>query len=283
MPQKPTKLEKPLVLSPIDLDVLGLLAATGYRFLTCAHLSMICFPSVKSCSNRMGELCNAGLVTRIYLPTVEDEKPEPIYTLTRAGARELVRLRHLDPKGLTASTRKPSHFFLEHSLKISTFMCSLQCALKEKPAELVFWKNERTFRSARGKSLTVSHPLELGQRIPVVPDGLFALGKDDRTSYFFLEADRGTMFLASINRKMLGYIQLFRKRLHTQLLGLPNFRVLFVTTTPYRRDQMRAALKHIGYCPNMFLFALWEDIIPETILESIWSICHKGTLYSVLD
>jgi len=283
MPPKPTKFAEPLILSPIDLDVLGLLAATGYRFLTCHHLSMVCFPSTENCSSRMGELCNAGLVTKMYLPTVEDEKPEPIYTLNRAGARELVRLRHLDPKGLTASVRKPSHLFLEHSLKISTFMCSLQSALKEKHVELVLWRNERTFRSARGKSLTVPHPLELGQKIPVVPDGLFALKKVDRTSYFFLEADRGTMSLASINQKMLGYIQFFRKRLHTQLHNVPNFRVLFVTTTPYRRDQMRAALKHMGYCPNMFLFALWKDITPETILESIWSICHKGTLCSMLD
>jgi hypothetical protein len=223
------------------------------------------------------------VVTRLFLPSVGDEIPEPIYTLTSTGARELARARGISAHGLVASARKPSFLFLEHGLQVSTFMCCLEAALQKANAELALWKGEHDLRTGRGRSLKVPDPFHAGERIPVIPDGLFALRKEGKAEFYFLEADRGTMSMLSMERKMLGYIQLFRRGMHLEVFGCPHFRVLFVTTTAYRREQMRSVLREIGYCRNMFLFALWKDIAPQTILESIWLKCHRDTARSIFD
>lgn len=281
MPRGTKKSEKPIQLSPIDLEILESLSVKGYRFLSCEHLTMLYFPSLEACAKRMNELCEAGLAMRLFLPSIVNEKLEPVYTLNRAGARELARLHHLNPGTLVTSIRKPSYFFLEHSLKVSSFMCSLTVALENTPLKLVRWESEYSIRSSRGKALRVPDPFNARDKIPVIPDGLFALEDNGVVDYFFLEADRGTMAMSSIARKMLGYIQLFRRGLHRQFFDLPYFRVLFVTTTQYRRNQARTALRKIGYCPNMFLFALWKDVNPQMIKEATWLKCHQDTLHSI--
>jgi hypothetical protein len=230
--------------------------------------------SIEDCSKRMDVLCNAGLVTRLFLPTTEDEKPEPIFTLTRTGAMGLARLRHLDAKNYFTSFSKPSYYLMEHSLKISLFLTTLISALRDTSLKLSRWQSEYSIRSSRRKS---------GEKIPVIPDGLFALEDNGVFDSLFVEADRGTMGPLSIQKKMLGYIQLFRRNMHRQFFGIPHFRVLFITTTPYRRDQARAALRELHYCPNMVLFALWKDIKPQTIKQAIWLKCNSATTYSIIE
>ena len=283
MPPLETHINKSLELSHTDLNILESLSVKGYRFLTCKHLCLLYGFSFEECLHTMDKLCSAGLVMRVFLPTTEMETPEPIYTLTRIGARELARLQHSSTRNLIATARKPSYFFLEHSLKIASFMCSLISALNDSSIKLRFWQSEYNIRSSRRKALMVPDPYEVRHKIPIIPDGLFALEKDGVIDYYFLEADRGTMPIVSIRKKMLGYMQFFRKELHTNLFNVPHFRVLFVTTTPYRRDQARSALREIGHCPNMFLFGLWNNVTHENILGSIWLTCRKETLFSILD
>jgi hypothetical protein len=272
---------QPLTLTRSDLDVLLALSLKGYRFLTCRHLCMLYYPSQEVCRERMAKLQRAGLVARLFLPAVEGERKEPVYTLAQPGGRELARLRGISPLGL-ASARKPSYLFLEHGLRVSDFMCSLEAGLKGGQGRLLSWRSERQLKPARGRALRVPHPSELGEKIPLVPDGLFSLEIGGRVEHFFLEADRGTMPLSAMGKKMLGYIQLFRRGLHRSYFGVPHFRVLLVTTTPLRRDRLREILKDIGYCPNMFWFALWWDISPEKILRRIWLKCGDRVRHSLL-
>ena len=121
----------------------------------------------------MSALCQAGLITRFHVPTTDAEKGDAVYTLSRAGAHELARLRNISPVGL-ATIRKPSYLFLEHGLKVSDFMCSLEAALKSTDARLLPWKSERQLKSPHGRALKVPHPFELGEKIPVIPDGFFS-------------------------------------------------------------------------------------------------------------
>jgi hypothetical protein len=112
----------------------------------------------------------------------------------------------------------------------------------------------------RGIRLVIESELELpGTRRPfqwkvnvrghlklgVVPDRVFALespdasGNNQRT-YFFLEADRGTMpvtrrtlFQTSFARKLLAYEATWTQNLHHRF-GVHRFRVLTVTTSAAR-------------------------------------------------
>ena len=275
-------LAKPLTLNRTDLDILCVLSLKGYRFLTCHHLKLLYFAAEADCMKRMTELCEMGLTARLFTPTSDVQKQEAIYTLTRFGARQLAILKGISSLGL-ASTGKPSYLFLEHGLRVSDFMCSLEAATKPKGIKLACWKSERQLRSPRGRALKIPHPFEAGDKISVIPDGLFSLEIDKRVEHFFLEADRGTMSLFTMRNKLLGYIQLYRRRLHQEHFNIPHFRVLLVTNTLYRINKLREILRKIGYCPNMFWFAVWKDISPEKILSKIWLKCREQEQYSFLE
>ena len=77
---------------------------------------------------------------------------------------------------------------------------------------------------------------------------------------------------------------LFRASLHEEVWGLPHFRVLIVTITPYCRDRLRAVLWDIGLTPNMFLFTIWKEVLAETVAtEPIWVKAHSESPVSLLD
>lgn len=225
--------------------------------------------------------CQIGLITPLFIPTIDNKERAVVYTLAVPGAHELARLTGISHLGL-ASSRKPSFLFLEHGLRVSDFMCCLEAALKDNKANLLSWKSERQLKSAGGKPLKVPNPLELGEKIPVIPDGFFSIEIDSRKEHFFLEADRGTMALYTMKKKMLGYIQLYRKQLHKQTFGIPHFRVLLITNTAYRLNKLREIMHRLGYCPNMFWFTRWEDITPQRILEPIWLRCQDQKSHSLL-
>ena len=268
--------QKPIKLTQRDIDILWKLSLKGYRFLTCRHLFPLYFPSESACQRRMSQLRKAGLVQRCFTPVIyEKQKREVVYTLARKGAKELARALNISPKGLAGSA-KFSPLFLEHSLRISNFMCSLEAALRKAPAKLVSWISEKQLRSLK---LKVSNPEQYGEKIPIIPDGFFSIKMGERIENFFLEADRGTMPIPKIRKKMMGYIQLYRRGLHKEVFGLPHFRVLVITTNEKRRDLMMQELRDIGYCLNMFLFAIWQDIKPQSILEKIWLKCRGEEIY----
>lgn len=270
---------KSLNLNQRDIDILWKLSLKGYRFLTCQHLAMLHFSTEGSCRKRMEQFQKSGLVEKCFTPVVhQGEKRKVVYTLTAKGAREFSRVSGGSAKGL-AGSKKFSAFFLEHELKISKFMCSLEAALKSKDSRLLFWKSQNELRSLH---LKVANPRARGERIPVIPDGLFSIAAEGRLEHFFLEADRGTMGLPEIAKKMLGYVEFYRKGIHQDIFRLPYFRVLLVTTTPQRIKKMMVELRKISLCQNMFLFTMWAHISPLSILERIWLKC-RGEEVSLLD
>ena len=101
--------------------------------------------------------------------------------------------------------------------------------------------------------------------IGVIPDRVFSLAFEDRTRLnFALELDRGTMDIksrqlvgkSSFRRKLLGYYQLWKEGLHTSQWGFKAFRVLTVTPSEKRIENMIAVQKEIvgEQGSNLFLF-----------------------------
>ena len=101
--------------------------------------------------------------------------------------------------------------------------------------------------------------------IGVIPDRVFCLAFEDRTRLnFALELDRGTMDIksrqlvgkSSFRRKFLGYYQLWKEGLHTSQWGFKAFRVLTVTPSEKRIENMIAVQKEIvgEQGSNLFLF-----------------------------
>ena len=95
-----------------------------------------------------------------------------------------------------------------------------------------------------------------------------------------VEVDRGTMPVerfdlrqTSILRKLLAYQTLWKSKMHQQHFGWKNFRVLFVTTSLERAENMIASLNSYGQTQNspLFLFAdkhsLYSD---DDMLSQSW-------------
>jgi hypothetical protein len=83
--------------------------------------------------------------------------------------------------------------------------------------------------------------------VPLHPDAYFALSAGDgRREHFLLEVDRGTEPISrsqwtatSIRRKLAAYWQVYASRLNERV-GMPSFRVLTITSSETRVENMRA-------------------------------------------
>ena len=100
------------------------------------------------------------------------------------------------------------------------------------------------------------------------PDALFGLHYLDRPegrnrAYFFLEANRATMPIQRANvrqtsffRKMTAYYETWKQGIHTSVYGIKNFRVLTVTSSPERVENLIRANRGLpgGKGSRLFLF-----------------------------
>ena len=122
--------------------------------------------------------------------------------------------------------------------------------------------------------------------IGVIPDRVFSLAFEDRTRLnFALELDRGTMDIksrqlvgkSSFRRKLLGYYQLWKEGLHTSQWGFKAFRVLTVTPSEKRIENMIAVQKEIvgEQGSNLFLFTTPKRLAEKSPLADVW-VTGKG-------
>ena len=76
----------------------------------------------------------------------------------------------------------------------------------------------------------------------------------------------------SIVRKFLAYIQGFSDQMHERQFGWKAFRILFITTTPERADNMRKALQELTTARNIrriFYFST-VDALATDVLTHQW-------------
>ena len=132
------------------------------------------------------------------------------------------------------------------------------------------------------------------QLLSVDPDELFGLRfpGTGKASYFMLERDRGEMPVhrrkskdqTYYAKKMLAYHEANRVGEHVEELGLRSLRVLTVTTSRARVEQMIEAQKEMtdGRGSNLFLFMDDKTLIESNPLTATWST-GKGKLTRLTD
>jgi len=117
--------------------------------------------------------------------------------------------------------------------------------------------------------------------IGIEPDYAFALylPKVKRRAYFLVEIDQGTMPVArrdirqsSILRKLLVYQTMWKSKRHRQNFGWRNFRVLFVTTSTERVQNMIACANNHALTKGspLFLFADKTGLYEGDVLAREW-------------
>ena len=85
-------------------------------------------------------------------------------------------------------------------------------------------------------------------------------------------------------KKMLIYYEANRIKQHINELGIPNFRMVTVTTTPERVDQMIEAQQEItnGRGSNLFLFIDEASLAASSPLDALWTT-GKGERIRLID
>jgi hypothetical protein len=332
-PEKP----KPGVVTARDLDIVE--AVLRYRFSPTSELTRLVGGHEDVNVKRLRRLWEWGYVNRFAFPGIRAHS-EFIYYLDNTKALELLqqhgRIAELHPQmaedvrlnreadyawaALHGQLMKLG--FLQHSLMVSRlhFMLEMASRTASPKVEFADW---RQGGELRGHKIDVpemkSHRLQGSneyvwaehdnrmQRLPVEPDALFSLRfADGRVSHFCYEADRGTMPMADMLKKLRAYYHFIkRQQKHKEAFGVHPIRAVLIETTDEPRARKLMELVQspsvigAGTRSALFWFAISPLFItppdkrdgpqpasylerPELVLDRLWATADL-TLHSLSD
>jgi hypothetical protein len=287
-------------ITPRDLSLLGNLARL--RLASGEQLAALDGGSGQNVSRSLLALWENGYVERLLGQAekrVLYKGSFPlIYGLTRPGAW-LLRKHGLNVRRRllyeTDKQRRAGWRFIEHRVDITEFMVRLELASRARSDIELIDRQEvvesapKTQRDRRVRLVAKVKIDGVHHLLSVDPDELFGLrfAEGKQPTYFMFERDRGEMPVhrrknkdqTYYSKKMLTYYEANRVGEHGRELGIPNFRVLTVTTTPERVQQMIEAQKEMtdGRGSNLFLFIDDRTLLDSDPLTVAWTT-GKGKL-----
>jgi len=265
-------------IQPRDLEIINLVR--NYRFLSSEQIQALVSGSDQVILRRLQKLYHHGYLDRPISQIVFSNPlfgpQKMVYGLGDKGADLLSEAYGIDRGKIVWSEKNEEvrEQYIQHTLMISEFRACLTLALKDNPeVRKLSWLREDT-RELKQEV----YFLEEGRkrRLTIVPDGLFVVEKQEgKKDFFFFEADRSTIANARFLNKMRAY-WLWHKYGGHHKLSIDSFRVLILTTTRRRMDNLIAVAKQaddrqVG--SNMFWFAVTDDVQlsnPRRVLEKIW-------------
>jgi Replication-relaxation len=277
-------------LTPRDLLILR--AVQRHRLLRSTHLIALLDASRQMTLRRLQLLFHHGYLDRpaAQLDWYAQGSEPLVYALGNRGAAVLAAEGERGGALRWEKSRNVSRQFLRHTLAVAEVMVAFEVACRDTEG-VEFIRPEEILAAAPEETRRLRLPFrwqvevqEGGQlhRLGVEPDRVFGLRFEGapehrRCAYFFLEADRGTMPVArqglgqtSFRRKLLGYQETWRQGLHRTHLGIPNFRVLTVTTNEERMRNLLATCGSFLGNQRLFLFVNHERASQMNILTVGW-------------
>lgn len=282
-------------------DIAAIQHVAKHRFLRSTHLIELLGRPSKKFLERLAALYHNGYLDRPraqldYYATA-GSKPL-VYALGNKGADVLSEISGIPRAKVdwTWKNREAGKLFIEHTLLIADLMVSAEGAI-QRTGHLCLIEPEAMLAAAPEATRRAKNPWSLPIRIvqngirhdlSLIPDKVFGL--DDtaarKRSYFFVEADRGTMPITrshprqtSFQQKILGYLAGSRPvNLHGQHFGIGNFRVLTITTSQERIVHMIEVLKQAthGTGSNQFLFTDRTSLLKSPDILALEWTSGKG-------
>ena len=243
-----------------DIRLLGHVAQ--HRFLSSDHLAKLDGGSTQNVLRSLRVLFDHQFLDRpaAQLSFVPLTGPRPlIYGLGRRGARALRERGSGTAKAdWTERNKRAGAKFIAHTVAIADFLVCLEAACRSAGNVRLIHERDILASAPKGRQnarepLRISVP-GIDRKIgisSVVSDGLFGLEFADGTaSYFLLEIDRGSMPVTrtrfdktSYQRKLIVYWEAWKKKVHASHFGVSQLRVLTVTESERRVENMLALLR----------------------------------------
>ncbi len=235
----------PLRLTERDIQVFSYL--WNHRLLRADHLYRVMNAhapySLQRVRRRLRALYDNGYLERFYFEDRDTPGSRPMtYALTDKGARVLAKEGLIEETGRMNEKNKrlKDSTQTEHMILVAAILTAIEAAcLQSDDLTFIF---EETLRDGwQGGSLKIESKESPKPKYRAIPDAVFGIRYaqlDNKASYYFLEADRGSEMQSpnpnktTIHGKAEAYYQIYeqyRPSRHYPPFELPNFRVLFLT------------------------------------------------------
>lgn len=296
----------PLVLTERDVEIIR--AVQTHRLLRSRDHLMPLFGDSENVLRRLQRLTRARYLYRLKRRPHE----QAIYAIGDKGS-DLMRERFGVPRPKVSwraqnKTLKERH--IEHTLLISDILVRIELGCRARPntryvslSEIIerhaSARVQKKARMVGGRPTRWKVAVRSGEWIGdayIEPDGMFGIEQGEKTSWFFLEADRATMSVlpeqprmdrASLFKKMLQYWTSWQKdvdgsNLTHQNFGLSDVRTLFVLSTEargnIRLERCLSANRYFqsGKGTGLFLFAKRETLMEAPDILSAPLVAGTG-------
>lgn len=273
----------PIQLTERDIEIIR--HVHRHRFLRSSQIAALVGGSRQQVLRRLQLLYHHGYLER---PRMQIEffltggSHHMVYGLGDEAAAILEGLG-IGPNGVRYNEKNHAvgRFYLHHTLFVSEIMVAIELACRESGQARLLYGEDVPFPNGQLPRWKVTVD---GIRLNSIPDRIFALEPADggNRTYFFLEADRGTMPVirnglaqSSFYRKLIAYEATWSQGLHRSLLGIDRFRVVTVTTSGERVRSLVEACSQLKRGRGLFLFAD-PSILSEGILTAAWQTGRQG-------
>jgi hypothetical protein len=267
----PNNLRRPRFSRATDIPAMQLTTRDVYmmrhvaqnRFLRSTHLVALVGGSRQPILRRLRSLYHHGWLDRprCQVDRYRAGSQPMVYGIGNRGAKMLADQCGISRRKVdwTAKNHTVTRYFLEHTLAVADVAIALELSCRKRPnIEVRADETDTKWKVSLKQHGSATH-------FPVIPDKVFRIDFRDKPGaviYLLLELDRATMPVArhtlkqtSVYRKLVGYQQIWREKLHEKF-GMKRIRVLTVTTTAQRMMNLVEAAQHLpNPTPGLFLFA----------------------------
>lgn len=268
----------PFKIVDTDLEILKLLSR--YRYLRKDFICEFVGRSPKKVAERLRILYDNNVVER---PPQQWQAHNArysniIYELAEEG-ESVLKEHDLYPQNvsrLTKNGRQGRIRQFSHSMMICDTLASIELGCIKEGLNFISWEEILVRNGTLGKTNPFRLPSDISYhfkdtgsthyfRGSFTPDGIFGIQyPNGNVSFFALEAERGNgirrtnLDQTSFLKKVLQYQYIVSQKLYKEILGVPNLRVLVVTTNETRVDNMLEVVNEVY--PNGSNIFLLHDI-----------------------
>lgn len=255
------------------------------RILRSDQLERLFFQSRSTAQFRLSRLFHHEFLERHFLSVVSGgpASSPALYTLGKRGAQLLISRYGYERSQLRVMKRDTLGWHVvEHVLTINEVRVAITVACREQGIELVEWRDETVFR-AQPDYVELKDKRGRSRQKPVLPDGYFCLNTPKGKARFFLEVDRGTEALSKVAPQLQVYETYTSSGQYQQRFQARSLRILIVTTTLKRLDNLKAVTRKVGG-DRKYWFTTLEQINPQTVLTApIWQQLDSRSSLPLID